>query len=80
MKQVKFFDTGKWAEHKPYMDQVDVKAGDVKDVSDELAKSAVDAGKAEYVDAEKPKELTESEALEIAKGMGNKSKGKKNRK
>lgn len=81
-KEIKFFDTGKFAEHKPWMDQIEVKTpGETHTVSNEMAEIVVDAGKAEYVAAAEPKKLTDAEALELARGMSGKGKGKnKNRK
>lgn len=52
-KEVKFFNTGKWAEHKPYLPQFYVQAGEHKrvpeDISMEIAEIAVAAGRAEWV-------------------------------
>ena len=71
MKQVKFFNTGKWAEHKPYMPQFEVKAGDVlnipDDVSPETAAIAVNAKRAEYVDEPNPEVDEHKAALEKAR-------------
>jgi len=52
-KEIKFLDTGKYAEHKPYMPQLEVKeVGEEHTVSREMAESLVDAGKAEYCAAQ----------------------------
>ncbi len=95
MKQVKFFNTGKWAEHKPHLPQFEVKEGQVlnipDDVSPETAASAVHANRAVYLepdhDAEKEAaEKAEKEAAEKAEKEAlelskslGKNKGKKNR-
>ena len=49
MKRVKFKEAGKWADSDTTIPQIEVKAGDVREVSIGLADIIVSAGKGEYV-------------------------------
>lgn len=73
MQRVKFKEPGRWAEVNPAAPQFDVVAGEVREVSDELARIIVDADKGEKVRGRKP---TPPEADKKAAESGGKaSKG-----
>jgi len=52
MPHVKFNDAGKWAEAKSYDPQFEVEAGDIREVSHELADIIVEAEKGHIVKLE----------------------------
>ena len=70
-KHVKFKSKGKWAEVNPALPQFEVKAGEIKEVSSELADVIEDAGRGEIVKVDKPK------ASEDDKGKGDKASAEK---
>jgi len=73
-KHVKFKSKGKWAEVNPALPQFEVKAGEVREVSNELADVIEDAGRGEIVKVDKPK------ASEDDKGKDDKGKADKGNK
>ena len=54
MKKVKFKEAGKWADSDTTVPQIEVEAGEEREVSIGLADIIVSAGKGEYVELPKP--------------------------
>lgn len=74
--KIKFFEDGKWGDH-PGDPIFEVKAGDERDVSADLAKFATDAGKAEFVrPKQKPGPKPKAETGPVQKAEGKKSSRK----
>ena len=78
MKHVKFKAEGRWADPNPSVPQIEVKAGEIVPVSNELADIVVEAGRAEYVKAPKASNTQEAEDKRGAgdKDAADKGKGK----
>lgn len=71
-KIIKFKKAGKWAEHNPAHPQFSVKAGEEREVSNELADVIEEAGLGEVV-----KKATAPKASEDDKGKDDKDKADK---
>lgn len=76
-KHIKFNKAGRWADSNPLIPQFEVKQGEVREVSNELADIIVEAGRGTLVDAPKPAAASEDDKGADDKAAAEKGKGKK---
>jgi len=76
MPKVKFFGAGRWAD-KPYMPQIEVKAGEVVEVSADLMMVVIESGKGEMVIDQDKETTDEEETAPAENNLEEKKPGKK---